>query len=77
MTLTLDFQGLIFDSHILGKEVNWHGMKEEWVGYNVGHTVGLLLGHSARKQIGQVIGQSETLTVSNLLAQEWAILSLI
>ena len=48
MTLTLDFQGLIFNSHILGKrKVSWLGMKQIWVGYNVEHTVGLLLGHSA------------------------------
>ena len=48
MTLTLDFQGLIFNSHILGKrKVRWLEMKQIWVGYNVEHTVGLLLGHSA------------------------------
>ena len=30
-------------------EVDWLGMKEMWVGYNVGCTVGLLLGHSAQQ----------------------------
>ena len=48
MTLTLDFQGQIFYSHILGmgRLIDWE-MKEMWVGYNVGCTMGLLLGHSA------------------------------
>ena len=27
--------------------VDWHGMREMWVWYNVGHTMGFLLGHSA------------------------------
>ena len=59
--------------------VNSLGMKGMWVGYNVGCTMGLTLGHVMVhvKQIGQVMGQCETLTVSNLLANEWAIRSLI
>ena len=38
--------------------------------------MGLFLGHSAWQKIGQVMGQCETHTVSNLLAHEWAIRSL-
>ena len=75
MTLTLDFQGQFFNSHILGMG----RLKDlEWKGCNVGRTMGLLLGHSAWQiYIGQVMGQCETLTVSNLLAHEWTICSLI
>ena len=47
MTWTLDFQGQIFNSHFRNWKVDWLKMKEMWGGYNVGCTVGLLLGHSA------------------------------
>ena len=39
--------------------------------------MGLLLSHSVWQIDRQVMGQCETLTVSNLLAHEWAIHSLI
>ena len=47
MTLTLDFQGQIFNSHILGmgRSIDLERMKEMWVKYNIGCTMGLLLGH--------------------------------
>ena len=47
MTLTLDFQGQIFNNLVLwmGRliDLEW----KMWVGYHVGCTMGLLLGHSA------------------------------
>ena len=78
MTLTLDFQGQIFNNHILGmgRSVDMEGKRCEldtlldaqWACFWA--TV-----HG--KYIGQVMGRSETLAVSNPLAHEWTIPSLI
>ena len=78
MTLTFDFQGQIFDSHILGMgrsdDLEWKRceldsmLDVQWV-YSWATVQG--------KKISQVMGQCKTLTVSNLLAHEWAIRSLI
>ena len=78
MTLTLDFQGQNFNCHILGKgrliDLEWKRceldtmLDAQWACHWA--TVHV-------KKIGQVMGQCETLTVSNLLTHEWAIRSLI
>ena len=78
MTLNLDFHDQIFNSHILGMgrsiDLEWKRCElytmlyVQWACFWV--TV-----HG--KKIDQVLGQCETLTVSNLLAHEWAIRSLI
>ena len=48
MTLTLDFQGKILKLLYLSNgRVDSLGMKGMWVGYDVGCTMGLTLGHSA------------------------------
>ena len=78
MTLILDFHDQIFNSHILGIgrsiDLEWKRCEldtmlyAQWACFRA--TV-------YGKKIGQVMGQCETLTVSNLLAHEWAIRSLI
>ena len=78
MTLTLDFQGKILKLlYLRNGRIDSLGMKGMWVRYDVGCTMGLPLGHGAWQIDFQVMGQCETLTVSNLLAHEWAIHSLI
>ena len=80
MTLTLDFQGQIFNSHILGMgrsvDLEWKRCElDSDTMLNVQCVCSWAPVHG--KKIGQVMGQCETLTVSNLLAHEWAICSLI
>ena len=78
MTLTLDFRGKILKLlYLRNGRVDSIGMKGMWVGYDVGRTMGLTLGHSAWQIDRPSNGQCETLTVFNLLASEWAIRSLI
>ena len=78
MTLTLDFQGEIFNSHILGMgrsvDLEWKRCELDTM-LDVQWVCSWATVHG--KKIGQVMGQCETLTVSNLLALEWAIRSLI
>ena len=78
MTLTLDFQGQIFNSHILGMgrliDLEWKRCElDTMLDVQWACSWGTVHG----KKIGQVMGQCETHTVSNLLAHEWAICSLI
>ena len=47
MTFTLDFQGQILIAYFRNGKIDWLEIKKIWVGYNVGCTMGLLLGHSA------------------------------
>ena len=75
MTLTLDFQGQIFKSHILGIarsiDLEWKRceldsmLDAQWACSFFGHNL-----HG--KYIGQVMGPCQTLTISNLLVHEWA-----
>ena len=78
MTLTLDFQGQNFDSHILGMgrliDLEWNRCELDTMLDGQGACSWATV-HG--KHIGQVIGRCETLTVSNLLAHKWAIHSLI
>ena len=78
MTLTLDLQGKILKLlYLRNGRVDSLGKRVVWVGYDVGCTTGLTLATVHVNLIGQVMGQCETLTVSHLLASEWAIRSLI
>ena len=78
MTLALDFQGQIFNSHILGMgrsvDLEWKRCGLDTM-LDVQWVCSWATVHG--KKISQVMGQCETLTVSNLLAHEWAIRSLI
>ena len=78
MTLTLDFQGQIFNSHILGMgrsvDLEWKRCELDTM-LDIQWVCSWATVHG--KKIGQVMGQCETLTLSNLLAHEWAIPSLI
>ena len=78
MTLTLDFQGQIFNSHILGMgrtvDLEWKRCELDTM-LDVQWVCSWATMHG--KKFGQVMGQCETLTVSKLLAHEWAICSLI
>ena len=76
MTSTLDFQGQIFNSHILeiGKSIDLECKRYE-LNVMFGTQWAWLTVHG--KKIGQVMCQCETLTVSNLLVHEWVICSLI
>ena len=78
MTLTLDFHDQIFNSHILGMgrliDLEWKRWELDTMLYAQWACFWATV-HG--KKIGQVMGQCETLTVSNLLAHEWAIRSLI
>ena len=78
MTLILDFHDQIFNSHILGMgrsiDLEWKRCELDTI-LDAQWACFWATLHS--KKIGQVMGQYETLTVSNLLAHEWAIGSLI
>ena len=78
MTLTLDFQGQIFDSHILGMG---RSIGLEWKRYELDTMLDAQWACSWTTVHGQYIGQvmdgCETVTVSNLLAHEWVVHSLI
>ena len=78
MTLTLDFHDEIFNSHILGMgrsiDLEWKRCELDTMLYAQWACFWATL-HG--KKIGQVMDQCETLTVSNLLAHEWVIRSLI
>ena len=78
MTLTLDFQSQIFNSHILGMgrliDLEWRRceldtmLDTQWAcSWDTVHG----------NYIGQVMGWCETRKVSNLLAHKWTIRSLI
>ena len=71
MTLTLDFQGQIFSSHILGMG---RSIDLEWKRCELNTMLGAQWACSWAtehdKYIGQVMGQCETVTVSNLLVHE-------
>ena len=78
MTLTLDFQGQIFNSHILGMgrliDLEWNRYElDTMLDWQWACSWATVQG----KYISQVMGRCETLTVSNLLAHEWAVHSLI
>ena len=72
MTLTLDFHDQIFNSHILGMgrsiDLEWKRCELDTMLYAQWACFWATV-HG--KKIGQVMGQCETLTVSNLLALEW------
>ena len=78
MTLTLDLQGQIFDSHILGV---WRSIDLEWKRCELDSMLDAQWACSWAtvhgKYIDQVMGRCEIVTVSNLLAHEWAFHSLI
>ena len=78
MTLTLDFQGQIFNSHILGMgrsiDLGWKRCELDTM-LDAQWACSWATVHG--QYIGQVVGRCATLTVSNLLAHEWAIRSLI
>ena len=79
MTLTLDVQGPIFYSHILGMG---RSIDLEWKRYELDTMLDTQWASSWAtvhhdKYIGQVMGGCETVTVSNLLAHEWPVHSLI
>ena len=78
MPLTLDFQGKILDSHILGMgrsiDLEWKRCELDTM-LGAQWTCSWATVHG--KYIGQVMGGYETVTVSNLLAHEWAVHSLI
>ena len=78
MILTLDFQGQIFDNHILGmgRSVGMEGKRCE-LDTMLDTQWAFFWARVHDKYIGQVMGRSETLTVSNPLAHEWTIPSLI
>ena len=69
MTLTLDFKGQIFNSHILGMG---RSIDIEWKSCELDTMLETLWACSWAtvhgKYIGQVMGQCETVTVSNLFA---------
>ena len=81
MTLTLDFQGQIFNSHILGvgRSINLEWKKCEldamldtqWANWACSWAT------VHGKYIGQVTVDVKLLRVSNLLAHGWAVHSLI
>ena len=48
-------------------------MKDVWVGYSVGHKWACSWAAVHGKYIGLVMGRCETVTVSNLLAHDWAV----
>ena len=48
-------------------------MKDVWVGYSVGHKWACSWAAVHGKYIGLVMGKCETVTVSNLLAHDWAV----
>ena len=81
MTLTLDFQGQIFNSYILGMGRLIDLIDLEWKRCELDTMLDAQWACSWAtvhgKYIGQVMGQCETLTISNLLAHEWAVHSLI
>ena len=54
-----------------------NGMRGMWVGYDVGCTMGLTLGHGAWQIDRPSNGSMWNIKVSNLLANEWAFRSLI
>ena len=74
MNLTLDFQGQIFDSHILGMEspndLEWKRCELDTM-LHAQWDCSCATVHGTH--IGQVMGRCETLTVSNQLAHEWAV----
>ena len=78
MTLTLDFHDQIFNTHILGMgrsiDLEWKSCELDTMLYSQWACFWATV-HG--KKISQVMGQCETLIVSNLLAHEWAIRSLI
>ena len=78
MTLTLDFQGQIFDSHIVTME---RSIDLEWKRCELDTMLdaqwACCWAPVHGKYLGQVMVWCETLTVSNLLAHEWAIHSLV
>ena len=67
MTLTLDFQGQIFNSHILrmGRSIDL-----EWKRCELDAQWACSWATVHGKYIGQVMGWCETVTVYNLLAHE-------
>ena len=78
MTITLDFQGQIFHSHIFGmqRSIDLESKRCELdTMLDAQWTCSLATVHD--KYFGQIIVRCETLTVSDLLAHDWAIRSLI
>ena len=78
MIMTLDFQSQIFHSHIFGmrRSIDLESKRCELdTMLDAQWACSLATVHG--KYIVQIIGRCETLTVSNMLAHEWAIHSLI
>ena len=78
MTLILDCQGQILNNHILGmgRSVDMEGKRCE-LDTMLDAPWACTWATVHGKYFGQVMGRSETLTVSKLMANEWAIRSLI
>ena len=78
MTLAVDSKGQIFNSHIYfwNGKVDEIGMKAMWVTM-LDAQWACSLATVPDKYIDQVLGRCETVTVSNLLAHEWSVHTLI
>ena len=74
MTFTLDFQGQIFYSHILGMrrsiDLEWKRCELDGM-FDAQWACSWATMHD--KYIGQVMERCETVTVSNLSADEWTV----
>ena len=78
MTFTLDFQGLIFNSHILGMgssiDLEWKRCELD-IMLDAQWACSWATSHG--KYIGQVMGRCETATISSLLTHVLVVHSLV